>query len=544
MKGQYDATVDTFPEAVQRYDAIPDKFKELVDKHAQNLTQGMRWIPNPGPQTEAYFSKADVLLYGGEPGGGKTDLILGLAFNCHKRSIIMRRQYTDLGFITDRAIQLNGSRNGYVGTVPPKLKLDGGDRQIDFAAAQRIGDEQHWMGNPHDFFAPDEATQFVKSQIEFMMGWVRTTDPNQRCRVVMATNPPLTAEGYWVNEMFAPWLDDRFSNPAKPGELRWCVRGDNDQVKWVDGPEPVLLRGKMVTPKSFTYIPATVEDNPYYAATDYGSTLENMPDEIRTVLLGHFKTTIKDQRNQVIPTDWIREAMQRWDDNPRPADGVPMCAMGVDCSGGGNDPMVIARRYDGWFERNAVIPGYKIPSDRAGAYCGGEVISYRRDNALIVVDMGGGYGGPVYEHLKSNSLDVRPYKGLESTTRRTWDKTLKFSNKRSAAYWGFREALDPGQPGGSPIMLPSGSPMLLADLTAPTFEVRPNGITIETKEDIRERLGRSTNDGDAVVMCWFEGPRATTDGADWVERRERGGRGFRPKVISGGRMPLTARRMA
>jgi hypothetical protein len=71
---------------------------------------------------------------------------------------------------------------------------------------------------------------------------------------------------------------------------------------------------------------------------------------------------------------------------------------------------------------------------------------------------------------------------------------------------GFREALDPGQPGGSPIALPP-DPKLVADLTAPTFEVTPNGIKAEPKEKVCERLGRSTDRGDAVVMAWFEGPR-------------------------------------
>jgi hypothetical protein len=52
-------------------------------------------------------------------------------------------------------------------------------------------------------------------------------------------------------------------------------------------------------------------------------------------------------------------------------------------------------------------------------------------------------------------------------------------------------------------------PELLADLTAPTFEVRTTGgILIESKDDIRKRLGRSTNKGDACVMAHQPGNQA------------------------------------
>ena len=50
-----------------------------------------QWTPSPGPQTMAYESLADTLGYGSEPGGGKSQLLLGLAFTRHKRTFVMRR---------------------------------------------------------------------------------------------------------------------------------------------------------------------------------------------------------------------------------------------------------------------------------------------------------------------------------------------------------------------------------------------------------------------------------------------------------------------
>ena len=85
----------TLEELESRFDALSPKAQRAFIEDAK-ATVPQVWVPNEGPQTEAYFSEADCLLYGGEPGGGKSQLILGLAFNCHRRSLIMRRQYGDL----------------------------------------------------------------------------------------------------------------------------------------------------------------------------------------------------------------------------------------------------------------------------------------------------------------------------------------------------------------------------------------------------------------------------------------------------------------
>jgi hypothetical protein len=182
----------------------------------------MKWVPNPGPQTDAYFSKADVLLYGGEPGGGKSQLILGLAFNEHQKSLIMRREYGDLDGIIGDALKIHGSRDGFNGSPPPKLRIN--ERQvISFAAAHRVGDEQGQMGKGRDLIGIDEATHFAKSQIRFLMGWNRTDDPNQRCRVVLATNPPLSPRGH-VGDRDVRAVAG--SAVPQPGQARRAALGD------------------------------------------------------------------------------------------------------------------------------------------------------------------------------------------------------------------------------------------------------------------------------------------------------------------------------
>lgn len=535
--------MSTLTELLQLTAKLPPADQLAMVQEAERQTAHMKWVPNPGPQTDAYFSKADCMLYGGEPGGGKSQLILGLAFNEHQKSLIMRREYGDLDGIISDALKIHGTRDGFNGSPPPKLRIS--ERQvISFAAAHRVGDEQGQMGKGRDLVGIDEATHFAESQIRFVMGWNRTEDPSQRCRVVLATNPPLRPEGLWVIKMFAPWIDPTYHNPAKPGELRWVVSDDDGNDRWVDGPGQyevkVAGKPKMVNAMSRTYIPASVRDNPYYVASGYESQLDAMPEPWRSLLMGGFQTAFQDAPGQIIPTKWVQEAQKRWTSTP--PRGIPMCAIGVDCSGGGEDPMILAPRHDGWFAPLIEVAGKSIPMDRAGAFCAGIVTSHRRDEALVVVDMGGGYGGPLWEHLKENKITVKSYKGAEGTPRRGSAGKLGFANKRSAALWLFREALDPSQPGGSPIALPP-DPKLMADLTAPSFKPTPKGIEVETKEKVCERIGRSTDRGDAVVMAWFEGERWLTNAIEWMDRTQVNGKMVRnPSVISSGRQPLSAGR--
>ncbi len=505
---------------------LPEAKRAELFKDAHKQTAHLKWLPSPGPQSDGYFSEADVLLWGGSPGCGKSDGVLGLAFNAHQRSLILRRQYVDLGALTERLLEINGGREGFNGAAPPSLRVN--DKcLIELGAAAEIGDEQHWMGQPHDFLGVDEAAQFVESQIRFLMGWVRTVDKKQRTRVVLATNPPLTSEGLWVIQMFAPWLDPQYPRPAKPGELRWVVTDENGKDKWVDNPHPVMVGDKFVTPKSRTYIPADLKDNPYLAETGYQSQLDAMPEPFRGILLGGFQTRLSDAPNQVIPTAWIKAAQARW--RPQPPRGIPMCAIGVDCTGGGRDPMVLAMRHDGWYAPLVVVPGKDIPIEKSGTHAAGIVVSRRRNQAIVVIDMGGGYGASLFEHLKANDIEVVPYRGMEASRRSTKDARLKFYNTRSEITWRFREALDPDQPRGSPIMLPD-DPILLADLAAPCLDLSFNGIKCEAKEDVRKRLGRSTDHGDAVMMAWTAGAKHITP-SDWPADYDRPRKKRRPIVI-------------
>lgn len=71
------------------------------------------WVPQPGPQSVAYYSEADILFYGGAAGGGKSSLLLGSALTSHQRSIVFRREAVQLTGLEEDMTRILGSRTGY-----------------------------------------------------------------------------------------------------------------------------------------------------------------------------------------------------------------------------------------------------------------------------------------------------------------------------------------------------------------------------------------------------------------------------------------------
>ncbi len=520
---------DQLQHVIEKFETLPKEKRDQLMEEANKATAGLRWFPNPGPQTEAYFCDADELFYGGQAGPGKTDLGLGLAVNEHRRTLFLREFNDDARDAAERFLEIMGSRKGWNGQL---LSYSGEEMRVEFGGCKAEEDKQRYKGKPNDLIVFDEVGDFSKTQYEFICAWNRSTDPKQRCRVLATGNPPTRAKGMWVIQRWAAWLDPKHPHPAMPGEIRWYTTDEDGREIEVNGRGPHKIGNEEILAKSRTFIRGTLADNPDLAATSYDATLAALPKQLRQAYRdGMFDAALRDAPMQVIPTAWVRAAIARWTEHP--PKGVPMCAMGVDCSGGGENPMMIAQRYDGWFAKLIEVPGSQIPADSPGKYAAGFVIGHRRDRAIVVVDMGGGYGGPLYEHLNDNDITVEGHKGAESSTRRTKDGQLKFYNKRSEAIWRFREALDPDQSGGSAIALPDDTE-LVADLTVLTFEVVSGGIKVISKEKVVSTLGRSTDKGDAIIMANSVGPTYVSSAGEWQSSAEMGGRlNRRPVVISG-----------
>ena len=265
---------------------------------------------HPSPQQQGYESPADILFFGGSAGGGKVDLLLGLAGTAHRKSIIFRREFPQMAELRERSHQLYGARGRFNGQEQV-WHLDDG-RIIEFGAVQIERFIEKYQGRPHDGFFFDEIAHFLESQFRFLIGWLRTTTPGQRCRVVATGNPPTSAEGEWIIQYWGPWLDPQHPYPALPGELRWYATVDGKDVERQDG-TPFEYKDELITPMSRTFIPSRVEDNPYLMASGYKTVLQNLPEPLRSKMLhGDFSAGMEDNPWQVIPTAWVDAAMARW----------------------------------------------------------------------------------------------------------------------------------------------------------------------------------------------------------------------------------------
>lgn len=462
------------------------------------------WNPLPGPQTQALESEADELYYGGGAGGGKSDLILGWGLTRAHHGIVFRRTYKQLlgpqGLISrSREIvaqspgaQFNGSQNVW--------RIFGG-RQLEFGAVEHETDKINYQGRAHDFKAFDELPQFTESQYLYLIGWARTTRPGQRVRVIATGNPPQSTEGEWVIQRWAAWLDENHPNPARPGELRWYVRTSKDIEHEVKGPAQIELDDEILTPKSRTFIPARVQDNPFLMESDYLSQLQQLPEPLRSQLIfGDYTIGLQADPWQVIPTAWILAAQERW--HPKSGDGLPLSAVGCDVAQGGGDRTVLARRKGTWFAELQVLPGVSTPDANANASL---VLAALVDGGYAVIDANG-IGASTHFLVEAKVAGrSRAYLGSDSTTKRDASGTLEFRNVRAAAYWTLREALDPAK--GEDLALPPDR-QLRVELAAARWATKAGGVQIESKEDIIKRLGRSPDLADAVVMAWWNDPGA------------------------------------
>lgn len=480
-------------------------------------------MPLPGPQTMACESDADITLYGGAAGGGKTYLAVILALTRHRRTLLIRKERQQLYAVEDEIEGIMKSREGFnsqngIWRLPNNEITDPykefPNRQVRFGGLNNPGDAAKYQGAPRDLLIIDEAANISYEEFIFLTVWERTAESGQNTRTLLCSNPPVDATGMWMVPMFAPWLDESHENPAKPGELRWFLvvgedASDMEHIE-VNGPGEYEVKGEIYSAESRTFIPAKVDDNPHMIASGYKKKLQRLPKHLRERMLhGKFLASLEDGEFQVIPTEWVEMAMKRWRKRAEELGASPdasrMDAMGVDCARGGSNNMTICCRHHNWYSEIIKIPGVEVPTGGHGA---ARVIMARRDQCQINIDSIG-IGSSVYDKLGEN-IPATELTGIVGNEREvvkgqlSKDGLYQFKNFRAMLYWQFMESLNPES--GDNVMLPPDKRMA-QDLCAPTYKIlEGNVIQIESKELIKKRLRRSTDDGDAIVYASYGAP--------------------------------------
>lgn len=211
----------------------------------------------------------------------------------------------------------------------------------------------------------------------------------------------------------------------------------------------------------------------------------------RNHVLGEFATAAADS---VIPLAWVEAAQDRWGDWD--AAGRPLEAftcVGVDVGRGG-DQTVFALRY-GPLITELRRDGQADTMQAAGRVAG--VLHGHGGYAYVDVI---GIGAGVVDRLREQGHRCQAFNAGAASPYTDASGELGFANRRAEAWWNLRTLLDPQY--GNSIALPPDD-LLTGDLTAPHWKPTSGGkILVESKDDIRKRLGRSTDDGDAVVMAF------------------------------------------
>ena len=497
-----------------------DERRELDTLLAQDV-QDVFWRPLPGPQMAAFYSKADIIGYGGAAGAGKSDLILGKTLMQAHTARILRREGTQLVGLTERLAQMLGDRSGWNGQN--KIWRDAGPRKvtIEFGATPNPGDEQKYQGRAADFLAFDEAPGFLEMQVRFLLGWNRTTLPGVKAQTIFTFNPPTSTQGRWIIRFFGPWLDRNAPRKADPGELVYVAtlpkpNGDSGDEFFVR-PERFVLRGRekiydfdpadfrpedIITPSTRTFIPGRISNNPYLLGTGYLRQLQSLKEPLRSQMLhGDFSACMKEDANQVIPTVWVELAMERWRDRAQKGE---MLSVGVDVARGGADFTTIAKLHDGnWVDRLVKYPGAETPD---GPMTAGLIMATVRQQAPVHIDAIG-VGASPFDYLRDMYGPTYGINVSHKPTARDRSGLMTFKNLRSQLWWQAREALDPANNEG--VALPPDED-LKAQLCAATYDAEGNNVQVSSTDDIKEVVGRSPDDATAVILALIRTPKRSS----------------------------------
>lgn len=208
-------------------------------------------------QAAALSSPADILLYGGAAGGGKSEVLLVDAAqyisNPEHHAILFRETFPELEkslIMRSREMYSPGGVLGINGKYNEQKKLWSfpSGATIEFGHAARDAEIYQYQGAQYSYIGFDEATHFTEFRIRYMISRLRCKDPTIKLKLRLATNPG--GEGHnWIMNMF---MGSTCIHCMPTEESKVAFKIYND-AKWFSDGEPVGMTS--------CFIPAKVSDH-------------------------------------------------------------------------------------------------------------------------------------------------------------------------------------------------------------------------------------------------------------------------------------------
>lgn len=250
--------------------------------------------PQRGPQFEFLNASADIVIYGGAAGGGKTWALLMECLR-HRNvpgfsAVIFRRNSTQVrnpGGLWDTSCELFPHAKG----TPKESTLEWDFQEkgkVKFAHLEHDKTRFDWQGSQIPMIGFDELTHFSWQQFVYMLSRNRSTC-GVKPYIRATTNPDADS---WVRRFIAWWIDERSGYPiqSRSGKTRWFFI-QNDETVWASSKEELLEKDPSCLPKSVSFVASTVYDNKILMEKDPG-------------YLANLKALPRFEREQLLMGNW------------------------------------------------------------------------------------------------------------------------------------------------------------------------------------------------------------------------------------------------
>ena len=220
--------------------------------------------PQAGPQEDFLRNNANIVIYGGAAGGGKTFALLLECLRWVKKTgfsaVIFRRtsiQVRNPGGLWDTSLTIYPLASGYPRQSTLEWKFPSGAK-VSFAHMDHDNDRFNWQGAQIPLIGFDELTHFTWQQFMYMFSRNRSVS-GVPSYIRATTNPDPDS---WVRHMISWWIDEKsgYAIPERSGKIRWFVV-ESDKIIWGDSKEELTSKDKTRLPKSFSFVASTIYDN-------------------------------------------------------------------------------------------------------------------------------------------------------------------------------------------------------------------------------------------------------------------------------------------